>query len=145
MDEIDLETLRHLQVNARLSLSELGRLVHLSRSAVSDRVRKLEDHGVIQGYGARIDTAKLELPLPAFVRLRPESSDSRALPQLIEGIPEIVECDHVTGGDCYIFTLAARSMKHMKSLTKRVKSRPRERGDTLLWSHRHRSRWPRVG
>jgi Lrp/AsnC family leucine-responsive transcriptional regulator len=102
MDGIDLEVLRHLQQDGRLNLSELGRLVHLSHSAVSERVRKLEDLGVIQGYAARLDMAKLGWPLLAFVRLRHESSDSAALLRLIENAPEIVECHHVTGEDCYI-------------------------------------------
>lgn len=122
MDAVDLEILRHLQANGRMSLSELGRLVHLSQPATSERVRKLEETGVIEGYGVRVDTAKLGLPLLAFVRMRYERSDSKVLQQLIEKTPEILECHHVTGEDCYIFKVAARSMEHLEQLTARIGS-----------------------
>jgi Lrp/AsnC family transcriptional regulator, leucine-responsive regulatory protein len=120
MDQIDLEILEHLQRNARLSLSELGRIVHLSQPAASERVRKLEESGAIRGYGARVDSAKVGLPLLAFVRMRYERSDNKPLHRLIEEMSEILECHHVTGEDCYIFKLAARSMEHLESLTKAI-------------------------
>jgi len=120
VDAIDLEILEHLQANARLSLSELGRLVHLSQPAASDRVRKLEESGVIIGYSARIDTTKLGFPLLAFVRMRYDYSDSKPLRQLIGQLPEILECHHVTGEDCYIFKVTATSMEDLEALTKRI-------------------------
>lgn len=69
LDETGWNILRELQRDARQSFPELGRRVGLSSPAVAERVRKLEDAGVITGYGARINPAKVGLPMMAFVRL----------------------------------------------------------------------------
>lgn len=70
LDKLSWQILRELQSDARLSYNELGRRIGLSAPATAERVRKLEDAGVISGYGARIELAKVGLPLTAFIHLR---------------------------------------------------------------------------
>jgi len=69
MDEIDRKILKELQLDARTSYAELGRRVGLTTPAVTERVRKLEDAGIIAGYRAEIDTARVGLPITAFIRM----------------------------------------------------------------------------
>lgn len=101
-DEMNLRILVELQDNPRLSMTELGRRVGLSSPAVTERVRRLEEGGVIRGYRMDVDPAALGLPLAAFIRVKPNAGQ---LPRVIEvatGIPEVVECHRVTGEDCLI-------------------------------------------
>lgn len=101
-DPMNRNILAELQQNPRLSMSELGRRVGLTSPAAAERVRRLEERGVIRGYAVDIDPAALGLPISAFVRVRPNAGQ---LPQLIEvarSIPEVVECHRVTGEDCLI-------------------------------------------
>ena len=69
IDEIDWKILKELQINARISFAELGRRVGLTTPAVIERIRKLEDAKIITGYRAEIDTAKVGLPITAFIRM----------------------------------------------------------------------------
>lgn len=101
-DPINRKILIELQQRPRLSMTELGRRVGLTSPAAAERVRRLEERGVIRSYVVDIDPAALGLPISAFVRVRPNAGQ---LPQLIEvarSIPEVVECHRVTGEDCLI-------------------------------------------
>src|SRR4030042_4992706 len=72
LDATGWQILRELEANARLSFAELGRRVGLSLPAVAERVRKMEDAGIITGYRAQVDPARVGLPIRAFVRIRLE-------------------------------------------------------------------------
>src|SRR4051812_12284289 len=98
-DAVDWQILAALQADARVSFSELGRQVGLTQPAVAERVRRLEEAGVIVGYRAEVDLGKLGFGLLAFMRcvLRDQRpADSHTL-GLIRGMPEVLECHHVTG------------------------------------------------
>jgi Lrp/AsnC family leucine-responsive transcriptional regulator len=89
-----LEELLH---DPRLTMSELGRRVGMSSAAVTERVRRLEETGVIRGYPLELDPVALGLPIAAYVRIRPNPGQLPRVAELAQQIPEVVECHRVTG------------------------------------------------
>ncbi len=120
LDPVDLRLLDSLHRNGRAGYAEPGRAVGLSASAVADRVRRLEEAGVITGYTCEIDPDKLGLPIAALVRLRYPNANYRPFHQLLATTPEIIEAHHVTGEDCFVLTVRARSMRHLEEVTGRI-------------------------
>ena len=116
LDLIDWVIIEQLQREARVSLSELGRRVKLSPSAVTERVRNLESLGVITGYHAVVDLAKVGYPVLAVVRLKYPGNHHQPLRRLLAERREILECLRTTGDDCYTLKVAAASMKHLETL-----------------------------
>ena len=108
--------IEQLQREARISLSELGRRVKLSPSAVTERVRNLESLGVITGYHAVVDLAKVGYPVLAVVRLKYPGNHHQPLRRLLAERREILECLRTTGDDCYTLKVAATSMEHLETL-----------------------------
>ena len=116
LDSIDWAVLTELQADARLSLSELGRRVNLSASATTERVRRLESLGVITGYRAEVDLAKVGYPVLAVVRLKYPGNKHEPLKRLLADRGEFLECLRTTGDDCYTLKVAATSMPHLEEL-----------------------------
>ena len=120
LDETGWELLCALQENARSSYAELGRKVGLTPPAVADRIRRLEAAGVITGYHAAVNPAKLGLPLTAIIRFKGVEAQYTRIMELIEGCPEIIECHRVTGDDCMTLTAAVSSVGHLQDLIGRL-------------------------
>ena len=120
LDSTDWRILQALQDNARLSYAELARVAAMSPSAVTERVRRLEESGVVSGYTAVVDPARVGLEILALVRLRYPSGNYRPFHALLEETPEIVEAHHVTGEDCFVLKVLARSMRHLEEVTGRI-------------------------
>lgn len=116
IDEIDWKILRELQENARLTFAELGRRVGLTTPAVIERVRKLEDAKIITGYRAEIDTAKVGLPITAFIRMSITGVDYSHIIEVAEESPEVLECHRGTGGDSFIIKVAVADVGHLQTL-----------------------------
>ncbi|ADJ49449.1 Lrp/AsnC family transcriptional regulator [Amycolatopsis mediterranei S699] len=114
LDPTDWAILAELQRDARLPLTELGRRVNLSASAATERLRRLETAGVISGYRAEIDLAKVGYPVLAVVRLKYPGSRHEPLHTLLGERSEILECLRTTGDDCYTLKIAAASMAHLE-------------------------------
>ncbi len=114
LDPTDWAILAELQRDARLPLTELGRRVNLSASAATERLRRLETAGVISGYRAEIDLAKVGYPVLAVVRLKYPGSRHEPLHKLLAERSEILECLRTTGDDCYTLKVAAASMAHLE-------------------------------
>lgn len=112
-DPVNLRILGELQRNPRLTMSELGRRVGLSAPAVTERVRRLEETGVIQGYRLELNPAALGLPLAAYIRMRPNPGQLHRVADLARQIPEIVECHRVTGEDCFILKVYLPSLDQL--------------------------------
>jgi Lrp/AsnC family transcriptional regulator, leucine-responsive regulatory protein len=102
LDKKDRLILQALQDDARQSLASLGKRIGLSQPAMSERVRKLEDAGVIEGYGARVNPRSLGLSLQAMIRIRTTHAHIKAYLKLFETMPEVIEVDRITGEDCFI-------------------------------------------
>ncbi|MEV5596120.1 Lrp/AsnC family transcriptional regulator [Streptomyces sp. NPDC052496] len=119
-DATDWRILDVLQRNGRAGYAELARAVNMSASAVTERVRRLEEAGVISGYAAVVDPAGIGLSVLAFVRLRCPNGNDKPFHDLLETTPEILEAHHVTGDDCFVLKVAARSMKHLEEVSGRM-------------------------
>ena len=103
LDAIDRAILGHLQQNARISNADIARQLDMAPSAILDRIRKLEQKGVIQGYTIRIDPRTVGLGLTAFILVRTEERvGSGAIGEALARLPEVLELHHVAGEDCYL-------------------------------------------
>ena len=103
IDATDAKILTILQENARTSNAEIARQVELAPSAVFERIRKLEERGVIEGYTARVNPTAVGLPLLAFIFVRDEERPGEErTSQLVSQIPEVLEVHHVAGEDCLL-------------------------------------------
>lgn len=110
-----------LQVDARLSFNQLAKQVGLSPPAVAERVRRLEETGVIRGYRIDVDRASLGWPVTAMVRLSCPAQQDRGVIGLARDLPEILECFHVSGEDCFVLKVAAGSIGHLESVIERLR------------------------
>lgn len=127
LDHIDRKLLACLQEDARLSFRALGRQVDLSQPAVADRVRRLENAGVLTGYCGQIDRAAAGLPITAFLRVRCTTDKFKAVQRLACDLPAVLECHHVTGEDCFLVKVTATAMSGLEATIERF----REHGETV--------------
>ncbi|MBC8035763.1 MAG: Lrp/AsnC family transcriptional regulator, partial [Rhizobiales bacterium] len=88
--------------NARTSVVDLARLIGFSPQSTSDRIGRLEDMGVVTGFTVTLDPAVLGLAVGAYIRIRPAMGELQRVAGLVAEIPEIIECDRITGDDCFI-------------------------------------------
>src|SRR2546427_1760005 len=102
IDPVNIRVLEELQRDPRLTMSELGRRIGMSSPAVTERVRRLEEAGVIRGYRLDLNPVALGLPIAAYIRIRPNPGQLPRIAELARQIPEVVECHRVTGEDCFI-------------------------------------------
>ena len=102
LDESDRRLIEALDRNARTSTADLARLIGLSPQSTSDRIKRLEDLGVIAGFTVRLDPTALGLGIGAYIRIRPAMGELQRVTKLVTDIREIVECDRVTGEDCFV-------------------------------------------
>ena len=116
LDPTNLLLLQELQADARLSLAELGRRVSLSSPAVAERLRRLEDEGVITGYRAEVDPRALGYSLSVVIRVRPAPRELKKVADLAVRTPEVVECHRITGEDCYFMKAHVRDVTHMEEV-----------------------------
>jgi Lrp/AsnC family leucine-responsive transcriptional regulator len=112
--------LAELQRDGRASYADLARAVAMSPSAVAERVRRLEESGAIAGYRAVVDPERVGLTVMAFVRLRYPTGNYKPFHALLDTTPEIIEAHHVTGEDCFVLKVVARSMRHLEEITGRI-------------------------
>ena len=120
LDGIDARILSTLADDARTSIADLARLVGLSAPSVSERVRRLEEAGVIAGYTLTINPDALGLPIAAWLRIRPVPGQLQKVADLLRQMSEIVECDRVTGEDCFIARAHVRSIGALERLIDQI-------------------------
>ena len=117
LDTTGWQLLQALQQNARLSYSELGQRVGLSSPAVAERVRRMEDAGIISGYHAEINLSKVGFPITAIIRMSTSPGERcTRFTGFVENIPEVLECYRVTGSDALIMKVMASSVEHLEEL-----------------------------
>ena len=119
LDETNRRILEELQLDARISLAELGRRVGLSSPAVADRVQRLERDRVIIGYHAQVDPRAVGYQLAVVIRVRPAPRQIPKVAELARETPEIVECQHITGEDCFFMKAHVRSVEHLEEIIDR--------------------------
>ena len=124
LDERDLEILAALQDDARATYAEIGRRVGLSASAAHDRVRKLEQAGVILGYRAILDPEAVGLGITALVAATPfDPGQPDDLPERVAGFPEVEDCYSVAGEASYILKVRTRSTGDLEDLIRRLREK----------------------
>jgi Lrp/AsnC family leucine-responsive transcriptional regulator len=116
LDDTNCRLLAELQIDARLSLAELGRRVGLSSPAVAERLQRLEHDQVILGYHAQLNPRALGLGLSVVIRVRPAPRQLHHVSDLAKATPEVVECRRITGEDCYIMLAHVRSVEHLEQV-----------------------------
>lgn len=120
LDATDWRILAELQADGRLSFNELGRRVSLSPPAVAERVRRLEESGVIAGYQARVDPARAGLPLTAFVQMRCSLGSCLLRTSAADDYPEVTEVHKLSGNFCTMLKIRVASMAHLEGLLERI-------------------------
>lgn len=120
IDEIDQKIIEALADNARLSIKELAQQAGLSSPSASERLRRLEERGVIDRFTVDLDLRAIGYPLQAIVRIRPLPGKLHIVQRLIEDIPQITECDKVTGDDCFVARLHMRSIEQLDEILDRI-------------------------
>ena len=118
IDAFDTRILAELQADARLTMAELGRRVHLSQPAVTERVRKLEAAGVITGYRATVNLAALGYGIRALVRVG--RADYARMVKLIGQTPEIVNAWNITGEDSWTLEIAVVDVAHLDAVVSQM-------------------------
>ncbi len=119
-DEADAKIIEALIGDARMSLKDLAAQVGLSSPGVSERIRRLQERGVIRGFTAEIDPKALGYSLQAIVRIRPLPGKLHIVQQLIQDIPEFCECDKVTGEDCFVARLAVPTIEELDGILDKI-------------------------
>jgi Lrp/AsnC family leucine-responsive transcriptional regulator len=116
LDPTDIAIIEALQENGRIAISELGRRIGLSQPATSERVNRLEERGIIAGYGARIDPASLGLGMMAVVRLRTTHEQIRACLKQFSEMPQVIEVLRLTGEDCFLLKVLVPSPGELETI-----------------------------
>ena|SRR5882724_2998157 len=116
LDDVNIRLLGELQREPRLTMTELGRRIGMSSPAVTERIRRLEEEGIITGYHLAIDPAALGLPIAVYVRVRPNPGQLPKVAELATQIPEVVECYRITGEDCFILKVYIPAMDQLDRL-----------------------------
>lgn len=107
MDDVNRRILDILQVEGRISMTELGQKVSLSVPAVTERVRKLEDQGIIEGYKAQINPEKLQKTVKAFILIK--THRCKAFREFCKESPLVIECHRLTGEYSYLVKVVTES------------------------------------
>ena len=116
LDDIGWRILSELQQHARMPFAELGRIVGLSTPAVTERVQKMEEAGIIVGYRAQIDPAKVGLPIMAFVNVKVGGENLNRFMEVAATHPEVLECHRVTGAESFLLKVAVADVMHLETL-----------------------------
>ena len=115
LDQIGWNILREMQANARIPFAELGRRVGLSTPAVAERVRNMEDAGIIRGYRTEVDPTACGYKVLAFIRVNVAGEKLKEFVELAKTCPEVLECHRVTGAESFIIKVAVNDIHHLES------------------------------
>jgi Lrp/AsnC family leucine-responsive transcriptional regulator len=120
LDQLGWKLLTELQKDARTSFAELGRRVGLSTPAVAQRVRRMEDEGIIRAYRADISPVHVGLPITAYIRMSIVGDVLAKLTARVRSMPEVVECHRGTGEDSFILKVNVVSVEHLRDVIDRL-------------------------
>jgi len=116
LDPTDVAIIETLQAEGRIGMSELGRRIGLSQPATSERVKRLEERGILAGYGARIDAAALGLGLMAVIRLRTTHEFIKPCLKQFAAMPQVIEVLRLTGEDCFLLKVVVPNPAELETI-----------------------------
>lgn len=116
IDDIDRAIVTSLAQDARLSLKVLSARVGLTSPSTAERLKRLEERGIIQGYSARVNLAALGYTLQALVRVKPLPGMLQKVEKYLQAMPQCIECDKVTGEDCFVVRLVVKDIAQLDTL-----------------------------
>lgn len=116
LDQTDFEILSLLKKNSRIQWREIGDLVHLTGQSVANRIRKMEDLGVIQGYTVKLDQSKLGKSLIAFITIFMKTTDHLSFQTFIKEKSEILEANRISGDGCYLLKVNVSNEEDLMNL-----------------------------
>lgn len=116
LDDVNRRILHALAEDPRLSTSALARKVAMSTPAVRERVRRLDEAGVIRGYRLDIDPVMMGLPVAAWVRIRPEPRQLPKIAELAAAIPQVSECHRISGEDCFLMKVHVARIEDLEGV-----------------------------
>jgi Lrp/AsnC family transcriptional regulator, leucine-responsive regulatory protein len=119
MDAVDRAVLTELAADPRLPTAELARRVEVSVPTARDRLRRLQESGVIRGYRLDVDPAALGYPVAAFVRVRPGPGQLPKIAELARSLPQVSECHRITGEDCFLIKVHAADVGSFEEILDR--------------------------
>ena len=125
LDNVDRRIIEILSERARISLKELAGAVGLAPPTIAERVKRLEERSYVLGYTAVLDHRRLGYPLQALVRINPVPGSLHEVERMIQDTPEFVECDRVTGEDCFVGRLYIRTIEELDSILDRFHEKAR--------------------
>jgi Lrp/AsnC family leucine-responsive transcriptional regulator len=120
MDARDWQLLKLLQRDGRMSFAELGRRVKLTAPAVTERVRRMEDRGVIRGYRAQVDLAVIGRPLRVILRVQVPPKEYARFGKVVHALEVVEECHHVTGGEAFVLKAAVADVLALEKLIQKL-------------------------
>jgi len=116
LDALDTALLRALAEDARMPVRDLARSIGLSAPSTAERLRRLEDAGVIEGYAVRVNATALGLPIGAYLRVRPMPGELDRVAAMLAAESRVIACDRVTGEDCFIAKALVPDMGALETL-----------------------------
>ncbi|MBE9099675.1 Lrp/AsnC family transcriptional regulator [Vacuolonema iberomarrocanum] len=120
LDNVDIQLLYALRTDARTSIADLARSLNMSAPSVSERLRRLEESGIIQNFTIEVDPKILGYSLAFYIRIRPLPGQLERVVSMIVDMEEIVECDRVTGDDCFIARAYVKSAEALEPIIDRL-------------------------
>lgn len=122
MEDLDRRIVAHLTADGRMSFTDLGKALNMSTSAVHQRVRRLEQRGVITGYAAKVDHAAVGDAMTAFISITPlDPASPDDIPERLRGVAEIEECHSVAGDENYILKVRVSTPTRLERLLARIR------------------------
>jgi len=115
IDDLNWKILKHLQKNARLSSAEIGRQIGMSSPAVSERIKKMEDAGVIHGYHTVVSPFEAGYQLKAIITLRAFMGKLKPFLEKVKTYDEVLNCYRITGNENIVMEVALRNQKHLEA------------------------------
>ena len=132
MDATDFKIIELLQEDGRISMKDLGKIVGLTSPAVSERVKRLEESGVIKGYKAIVNPDKLGRLIKSFINISLPSENYQSFIEYVKRDNRIVECHHITGDDCLLLKVIVKDMYELEQVIDRIKQVGRTRTSVIL-------------
>jgi Lrp/AsnC family leucine-responsive transcriptional regulator len=132
MDITDYKIINILQEDGRISMKDLGKIVGLTSPAVSERVRRLEESGVIQGYKAIVNPDKLGRVIKSFINIALPSKNYQDFIEYAQKDNRIVECHHITGEDCLLLKVIVKDMYDLEQVIDKIKQVGKTKTSVIL-------------